>query len=261
MNDENIKQHFRPDEAPLLDQVEDWLNTAADQYRPVLTDFLNPRQVYIAQTLTNRRDDVKMQANGGWVNAEMKRVLFYPSYYEPQVDDFELQLMEVDYPIKFTELHHRQILGTLIGSGLERSAFGDVLTQEMRWQVIINRQMTDFIRQQITQIGKIHVKLKPIDLENVVMPQEDWESLSASVSSLRLDTLIAAGFNYSRNRTKLLVEHGQARVNWETEERPDYPLVVHDLISVRHAGRIRIDEIQGITKKNKIRVAMSVVHA
>ena len=78
-DEENIKQHFRPDEAPLIAQVEDWLNMAADQYRPILTDFLNPRQVYIAQTLTNRRDDVKMRANGGWEHAEMQRILFYPS--------------------------------------------------------------------------------------------------------------------------------------------------------------------------------------
>lgn len=30
-DEENIKQHFRPDEAPLIAQVEDWLNMAADQ--------------------------------------------------------------------------------------------------------------------------------------------------------------------------------------------------------------------------------------
>ncbi|MDD6454532.1 RNA-binding protein [Limosilactobacillus mucosae] len=260
-DEENIKQHFRPDEAPLIAQVEDWLNTAADQYRPVLTDFLNPRQVYIAQTLTNRRDDVKMRANGGWEKAEMQRILFYPSYYEPQTADFELQLIEIDYPTKFTELHHRQILGTLIGSGLERSAFGDVLNEGMRWQVVVSQSLVDYLRQQVSQIGKIHVKLKQADLETIVTPQEDWEKMVATVSSMRLDVLVAAGFNYSRNRAKQLVEHGDVRVNWETEMRPDYPLVAHDLLSIRHAGRIRIDEIQGNTRKNKIRVAMSVVHA
>ena len=252
-DEENIKQHFRPDEAPLIAQVEDWLNMAADQYRPILTDFLNPRQVYIAQTLTNRRDDVKMRANGGWEHAEMQRVLFYPSYYEPQQTDFELQLIEIDYPTKFTELHHRQILGTLIGTGLVRSSFGDVLNEGMRWQVVVSHSLTDYLRQQVGQIGKIHVKMKPVE--------PDWEAMTDTVSSMRLDAVIAAGFNYSRNRAKQLIEHGDARVNWETEMRPDYPLVAHDLLSVRHAGRIRIDEIQGTTRKNKIRVAMSVVHA
>lgn len=260
-DEENIKQHFRPDEAPLIAQVEDWLNIAADQYRPILTDFLNPRQVYIAQTLTNRRDDVKMRANGGWEHAEMQRVLFYPSYYEPQQTDFELQLIEIDYPTKFTELHHRQILGTLIGTGLVRSSFGDVLNEGMSWQVVVSRSLTDYLRQQVGQIGKIHVKMKPVEPEMIVTPQEDWETMTDTVSSMRLDAVIAAGFNYSRNRAKQLIEHGDARVNWETEMRPDYPLVAHDLLSVRHAGRIRIDEIQGTTRKNKIRVAMSVVHA
>mgnify|MGYP002239598148 FL=1 len=131
----------------------------------------------------------------------------------------------------------------------------------MRWQVVVSRSLTDYLRQQVGQIGKIHVKMKPVEPEMIVTPQEDWETMTDTVSSMRLDAVIAAGFNYSRNRAKQLIEHGDARVNWETEMRPDYPLVAHDLLSVRHAGRIRIDEIQGTTRKNKIRVAMSVVHA
>ena len=44
MSEDNIKQHFRPDEATLIDQANDWVATAEGQYRPVLTPFLNPRE-------------------------------------------------------------------------------------------------------------------------------------------------------------------------------------------------------------------------
>lgn len=49
----NVKQHFRPDEAPFIDEVQGWIATATSEYRPVLTEFLNPRQRFIASTLVN----------------------------------------------------------------------------------------------------------------------------------------------------------------------------------------------------------------
>ena len=60
MEQVNVKQHFRADETPFIDQVNDWLTTAGDQYRPVLTAFLNPRQRYIMRVIANRQDEVKV---------------------------------------------------------------------------------------------------------------------------------------------------------------------------------------------------------
>lgn len=71
--EENIKQHFRPNEGAFIDQVADWISTASGQYRPVLTSFLNPRQRYIARTMANAADEVKMASAGGWAGAEMQR--------------------------------------------------------------------------------------------------------------------------------------------------------------------------------------------
>lgn len=261
MADENIKQHFRPDEAPFIDQVDDWLATCENEYRPVLTEFLNPRQRYIARTMTNRRDDVRLSENGGWSGAEMQRLLFYPTYYQPEEGDFELQLIDIDYPLKFTELHHRQILGTLLSKGLKRSAFGDILHDGDVWQVVLSSQMAEYVRQQVTKIGRINVKMKRVEMDTIVQPETDWDEFSTTVASQRLDSIVAAGFNYSRNRAKTAIEHGLVRVNWETIDRPDYPLSVHDLMSVRHAGRIYLKEDNGITKKGKQRVTLAVVHA
>lgn len=259
--EENIKQHFRPNEAPFIDQVTDWINTALGQYRPVLTSFLNPRQRYIAQTLVNREDGVKMASNGGWPGAEMQRLLFYPSYYQPTIDDFELTVLEVNYPTKFIELHHRQIMGTLIGEGLERSAFGDILGDDGRWQVVVTIAMAKYLRTNVHRIGRAKIKWGSVADDAILHPVEEWEELATTVSSLRLDSIVAAGFNYSRNRAKQLVEHGQVRLNWEEVVRPDEEVVVHDLISVRHGGRIRVDADNGQTRKNKEKVVLSVVHA
>lgn len=261
MNELNVKQHFRADEGPMIDQINDWLVQANDQYRPVLTPFLNPRQQYIAQTLANSEDNIKLKTFGGWQNAEMRRLLFFPAYYQPQVADFGVTGLEIEYPQKFAELHHRQIMGTLLGEGLERTSFGDIVTDGSRWQVMVTEQMARFVRERIDHIGKIKVKWEPFSLGDLINPKNDWEQLTTTVSSLRVDAVIAAGFNYSRNRAKQLLEHGLVQINWEEIQRPDYLVGERDMLSVRHAGRLRMDQVGDITKKNKQRITLSIIHA
>ena len=127
--------------------------------------------------------------------------------------------------------------------------------------MIVTKPMAEYLRKNVEHVGQIKVKWIPIAPEAVVPPKEEWVPIVTTVSSLRLDVVIAAGFNDSRNRAKQLIEHGQVRLNWEEIDRPDYQIVVHDLISVRHGGRLRIDMTNGKTKKDKERITISVVNA
>lgn len=261
MAEENVTQHFREDEAPFIDQVNDWLTTAGDQYRPVLTPFLNPRQRYIVRVLTNKQDEVKVAFFGGYPGAEMQRGLAYPAYYQPSENDFDLQLLEINYPQKFAQLHHRQVMGTVLSTGVERGAFGDIITWDNHWQIVVEQPLTQYLIQQVTSIGKTKVRLEERDLQEAHAPEEDWEEVVTTVASLRLDAVVAASFNYSRNRAKQQIERGQVRVNWEKIERPDFELANRDLISVRHGGRIRIQEQLGFNRHDRRRVRLAVVHA
>ena len=73
MVDSNIRQHFRADESNFINQILDVIATANNQYRPVLTNFLNPRQLFIASTLVNRNENLRMKSWGGYSGAEMQR--------------------------------------------------------------------------------------------------------------------------------------------------------------------------------------------
>lgn len=259
--DSNISQHFRPDEREFINQVLDMINIASGQYRAVLSNFFNPRQIFIAKTLVNREDNLHMQTWGGYPHAEMQRLLIYPDYYEPVPSDFRISYFQINYPTKFAELEHRQILGTLIGSGVKRERFGDIINQSLTWQLVVNEELDQFIRQSINRIGRVHVEMKKIDADELIHPVSDWEPMQTTVPSLRLDAVIANVLNYSRNRAKEAIEHGFVRVNWEPIERPDFQLAIHDLISVRHGGRIQLLQTAGKNRKNNLRLALQVIKA
>ncbi|CAM3172309.1 YlmH family RNA-binding protein [Lactiplantibacillus plajomi] len=260
MND-NLMQHFRDSEAPFIEQVTSWLQQAGDQYRPILTAFLNPRQVYIAQTMVNQLDDVRMRAFGGYPGAELQRVLFYPSYYQPEQADFQITLFNIVYPLKFAALKHGQILGTLANSGVERDVFGDIISDGQGWQFYCESEMAQYFDDQIDRFGKTKVHLTAVPLANAVIPENDWETVTTTVSSLRADSVIKAAFNLSRHHAKELVEGAKVRLNWAELTKADYELALLDMLSVMHYGRVRLAEVGGETKKARLRITLDIIHS
>ncbi|WP_243115708.1 RNA-binding protein [Periweissella cryptocerci] len=256
---ENITQHFRPDEANFIEQVQGWVRQVADEYRPVLTHFLNPRQRFIAQTIVNREDGMRQASRGGLPNAEMQRMLIYPDYYVFVEADFHLQLMEIVYPTKFADIHHNQILGTLVNQGIERNVFGDILGANETWQFLIEDKMVDYFSLQVDRIGNIKVHLMPHAMADIVQPEVDWVQTQTTIASLRIDVIISTAFNISRSRVKTLVEGGAVRLNWTEIIKPDYELATGDMLSVRGFGRMRLVELEGTTKKDKLRVVMETI--
>ena len=78
----NLAQHFRRDEEAFIETATDLINEASEEYRPVLTHFLNPRQVFILTTIVNGNDNVKMQPSGVYAGAVLNRFFIYPEYFE-----------------------------------------------------------------------------------------------------------------------------------------------------------------------------------
>lgn len=256
---QNIAQHFRKGEIPFLKYCTDLVDTVIDEYRPVLTSFFNPRQVYLLSVIANSYNEVNYKFFGGYSKAEMKRGLIFPSYYHPQINDFQLVLINVKYPIKFANLRHSQILGALMGAGIKRSVIGDILTDGKHWQFLTTKAMKDYLLFQISRVGRVKVKLQPISLDQIITPQNDWQDKYAVVSSLRIDNIISISFNVSRRIAKSLVKHGRVRLNWEEFERPDFSLGKHDILSVRQYGRIRIKSLHGRSRKGKLKVIISII--
>jgi RNA-binding protein YlmH len=255
----NVYQHFRTDEHPFIDTVEQWIEQVTMQYAPVLTEFLDPRQAYILESLVRQTSDLKFQFFGGYEAAERTRCLIFPDYYEPTQEEFDIVLYEINYPKKFTTLSHGKILGTLIGTGVKREFFGDIISDGDAWQVFIAKEVHSFVELQVTKMGNVSVRLEKRDYTQILIPKDGWSEERTTVSSLRLDTVISSVFNISRQRSKQLIESGKIKVNWTETVRPDFILDLLDIVSIRGFGRLQIQGLEGATKKEKIRLLLGVL--
>lgn len=257
----DLSQHFRSEEQPFVQQVQDWLMQCQAEYRMVLTPFLNPRERFIVDTLVNRLAEVQFVSSGIFDNAEMQRGLFLPSYMSAdtiKTTDFELKLLQIQYPQKFLEVRHSTILGSLMHNGIERKSVGDIVTDgNDSWQLVTTDVVARYVQTHIERFGKVPVKFDEVDTEMAIQPKLNWELDDILTSSLRLDTIIANAFSLTRSQAKELVENGQVKLNWAIQKRAEFEVAAGDLISTRGFGRLQIISDNGLTRKDKHKLSVA----
>ena len=256
----DIYQHFRKEEQIFIEQVLDWLGQVERQYAAYLTNFLNPREIFIAESIINQYEEIKFKRFGGYEEAEQERLMIYPEYFNPRKEDFEIVLFEINYPQKFAELSHGQILGSIMGTGLSRANLGDIISANNRWQFFLDSKMKEFIKLNLKKIGKISVQLEEKNLSERIENEDNWEKQELIVSSMRVDSVLARALNLSRNRAKRLIEDKKIKINWSEIQRPDIELTRNDIVSIRGYGRIKIHEELAKTRKDNLVIEISMVN-
>lgn len=252
----SIYQHFRPEEKDYIDQALNWIEQVKYSYAPKLTDFLDPRQQQIISILLGHDEEVKIETSGGIEGAERQRALLFPDYYSLEQTDFQICLYEIVYPKKFITLEHRQILGTLMSLGLRREKFGDILIQNDQIQFVAAEEIGTYVTVNLDKIGKASITIKEIPFTEIIQVDESWIEHNYTVSSLRLDTVVATAFNISRQKAQALIGSGKAKVNFKQIEKISLDCQVCDTISVRGFGRCKIISVNGQSKKDKWKITL-----
>lgn len=252
--DRGIYQHFDSQERPFIDRCLDWVARVEDYYSVELTDFLDPRQIQIARSVLNQTS-CRYFISSDYYETEYARLLIAPDYYQLELADFDLCLLEIDYPSKFAQLTHSQILGTLLNRlGIKRQLLGDILVHKGRAQVLVASTVAPLIMEQTERIARVGVKWRQVSLSELLVSEDEKISRQLLVSSYRLDTLVALLSHCSRQEAQGLLKSGKIKVNYREIDKPDYQLKIDDMISIRGYGRCRLVAYKGQTKSGKYKL-------
>ena len=153
-------------------------------------------------------------------------------------------------------LTHRDFLGSLMGLGLTRGTIGDRLVTDTRCQVLALPKTADFLLSEWESAGRVRLKTAPLPLEELEIPAQACRELRDTVSSLRLDNVLAAGFSLSRGRAAEAVEKGAVQVTWTVCQKPDKPVAAGDTITCRGLGKCVLDSVGSPTKKGRLPVVI-----
>lgn len=251
---DSIIQHFRKDEQPFIETAIGWTREVEDTYSPKLTGFLDPRQLFILSSIV-RSSGLQFGVHGAFQEPERQRALIYPDYYEPEDNDFQVKVFSIRYPAKFMTLEHRDVLGSLMALGIDRSKFGDIRLEGDVAQFAAAEEMNDYLSANLTSIGKSKVRLEELESSaELIVMAETWKEELHTISSLRLDSLVASLVNCPRQKAVSLIQNDKVKVNHVIRDQQSFEVNESDILSIRGAGRFKVMSIEGRTRKDKIRL-------
>ncbi len=259
MDKRELLRHFAGDEELRLTlaQVLDHMETARRRLIPSRTAYLSPRERIAAEDLLRSVGCTAYLPLGGWREAERQTLLFLPDWMEPeQVEQEEyLSLLRCTW-YEGERLTHRDFLGALMGMGVRRDTVGDILVDTARCDLIVLPTVADFLHNSMTSAGRTHLTITRPALTELLPPKQERKLIRTTVSTLRLDSVLGAGFSLSRSRAAQLIESGHCAVNWRETARTSQILNQGDVISCRGLGKCRLKEVGGMTRKDRITVTV-----
>jgi len=240
--------------AKVLDRQE------AATHKSSYTDFIDPARCSVFMNILIREKKHKhIFVYGGYEHAERKIIGFLSELElsenmedreEESKSSFPITPISVIYNQKFSKPPtHRDYLGATIGLGLDRGKIGDIVLGEEGATIYVKSDIANYIVEHLEQVGRTSVTAKIGEiLTNIKSTAKERR---INVASLRVDTVIGAAFNLSRNKASMFIEREKVFVNWKLVKK-DYLVKPEDIITVRGVGRVEIGEQVSITKKDRI---------
>ncbi|WP_139997965.1 RNA-binding protein [Paenibacillus paridis] len=252
---QGIYDHFHPDEKSFVDRAEEWIERSAQQHELKRTDFLDPRQAQILTILANRNPDVSIRLDGGYEQAERCRAIIGPEYRHLDDEAAGISVLVVNGPGQAQlELDHGDFLGALLGLGIKRDRIGDIHVHEHFCHIVVMDEIADYLNIHLRQVHRISVLTDVIPLHELKTVVPKLEEMNLSVASMRLDGIASDVYRISRSKIVDPIRAGRCRVNWKSEEDPSKQLREGDVVSFKGLGRFKVLEMDGVTKKGRIRV-------
>lgn len=229
------------------DRVKDAINLCYLKSVPRFVGFLSPSE---AAEVTPLLSSSKHFYFGGYDMAERTYLGIFPDWCEISEELFPIT------PVSFTfkecyKLTHRDFLGTLMSLGIKRSAVGDIVIENGYAVAFVNSDITDYIVSQISKVGGVGVKVQ-VEAEVDVTKNSKFLECSATVSSNRVDSVVAALITKGRTKAVELIAEGAVSINSKQVSKNTQSLNCGDVVSIRKYGKFLITSAESKTKKGRL---------
>lgn len=229
-----------------------------------ISAFFSPRELHYAEAyLRSSGMGEAYFCYGGYSIAERKKIYILPEYMEGVTDasllaEYGEESGILAVRIKgsgFASLSHRDFMGALLSLGIERSVIGDILVLDQSSALVFcESKIAGFIVSELNTVGRDKVRCSLTELEDDFCPKRSYAQISDTIASARLDCIVAALCNLSREKARECVVDGRVELDYEYCERPDKEVSPPCVMSVRGYGKFRICSVGEQTKKGRYRL-------
>ena len=248
-----------------LAQIEDKLAQCENKYIVTRTGFLDSHQQSLARQYCRRhylpvveaeeadqaeRPPVRSVFFGGYEDAERVILINLPEYAD-LAEEEPLTVIRAEKREGGRELTHRDYLGSLTGLGIKREMIGDILVRDNGADIIALKEIAEFLLMNYGKAGRTTLSLSAVPIDKLIVPEKKLQYISDTVSSLRLDCIVASAFGLSRKKAAEAINRGIVFVDHVEVTKADAQVDEGSSIVLRGKGKARLAEIGGRSRKDR----------
>ena len=213
-----------------LAHLKDLKNKCELWHKPQASHFFSEEEQ--AEIMKVYASSSLIKYDGGYDGARKKKIIFL---YDEDDEYTDVICLEAKIDQRFKQIGHRDILGALMSLQIDRGSFGDFWVEDNHIYLYTSENMSSFLIDNLNKINQLTVSFeKTMKRPTQVFKYKDLEMI---VSSERLDAIVAAVTNLSRNKSKELIESGLVQINHIVVEEPENLCHNNNIISIRGYGR------------------------
>ncbi len=241
------------DEVLLSRRLDDLFAAVQNKNVCKFTNFLDERQAMVALATIRKKHFTDYLFWGGFSEAERVILGFFPDYMQPQGEAFPIVPITVTYR-KEDKLSHRDFLGALMNLMIKRELIGDILVQEGQAVLFVHQNASKLVLEELKRVGRVGVKCSA-SLPATLPAAHQYKELSGTISSPRLDALVAMLAGISREKASNLIKSGLVMQNCEIVDSPSNEVAQEDKLSIRGYGKYILQRIGPVTKKGRVSIS------
>ncbi len=233
----------------LLSRLYDAAERAEKRGVPGFIGFLRTEEKYELATAA-KREGFKHLLFGGTEECERVYIGVFPDWCEPAGDMFPITAVGLTYR-RADKPAHSDILGALMGLGIERDSVGDILISEGRALVFLSSAIAGYVINELKCVGRIGVAVSQCE-PDFAQRHTLFQDMSGTVASPRADCIAAEIFKTSRSEATRLIEEGLVVLNGFPCKKADSAVKSGDRLSLKGKGKFIIDDLSCVTKKGRL---------
>jgi RNA-binding protein YlmH len=234
----------------ILDQAETALRTHVTK----TTSFLSPGEWGYADSLLSHYSDLRWMLEGGYQDAERRRLIMMPDYRMPEELAPPVAFLRVTHKAKMKTLTHRDYLGAVLSLGIEREMIGDILVYDHSACFVVVPELSDYLMWHLDTVGSVSVTVEGIDEIPEAAMLEELEVIKGTVASLRLDAVLSVALRISRQKAQALIASQKVSLNWQPIQKHTVALHEHDIISIQGSGRLKLLKIGFLSRSQRCHI-------
>lgn len=233
------------DDKLVISKALDTVNLSEKRFCPCFYGFLNEHEAQIIRDNIFHSD---LLFWGGFSDAQ--RVVMGVNADDTEI--FPITALKFTYKKEY-KLSHRDFLGSLMSLGITRASIGDIIVSDGSAIVFVKDEICEYVIREITKIGRVGVKIEKYTKTDIEI-QNRFDVLNFTVASLRIDVFVSAVCNLSRDKSQQYIKSDMVSLNHNVENDISKNIKVGDIISIRKYGKFVFAELNGLTKKGRLRI-------